>query len=245
MSDDFYIGYRKTAPAALARFVRIATFGIVVTTCATAALIGALQQPAGKGKYEFGTTTEFNATILADPVPHAIVHTEDNALVGDRTALLVARGKHGVEEETFADGAKAVRFMGTRIERDDVRMIELADDEKFEAIANVPVQNSSGNPQEIALEGELIDTKCYLGVMNPAEGKVHRACAVVCLRGGVPPGLMVRDASGHARVIVLNVRSEGGPDLNPEWAGRVVRVSGALEDLSGLPILRARTIALR
>ena len=37
------------------------------------------------------------------------------------------------------------------------------------------------------LIGEIVDSKRYLGVMNPGNGKVHRDCAVRCLSGGIPP----------------------------------------------------------
>jgi hypothetical protein len=29
----------------------------------------------------------------------------------------------------------------------------------------------------MTLTGEIVDSKCYLGVMNPGQGKVHRDCA--------------------------------------------------------------------
>ena len=40
------------------------------------------------------------------------------------------------------------------------------------------------------IDGVIADAKCWLGVMNPGEGKVHRDCAVRCLSGGLPPLLL-------------------------------------------------------
>lgn len=51
---------------------------------------------------------------------------------------------------------------------------------------------------EFTLQGEIVDSKCYLGVMRPGNTKTHRACAVRCIAGGVPPVLLVRDAQGDA-----------------------------------------------
>ncbi len=59
------------------------------------------------------------------------------------------------------------------------------------------------------LTGEIVDTKCYFGVMNPGSGKVHRDCAARCLSGGIPPALLVRDAAGQTMtVLVANFRRE-------------------------------------
>jgi hypothetical protein len=36
------------------------------------------------------------------------------------------------------------------------------------------------NLGEFDLVGEIVDSKCYLGNMNPGNGKVRRDCAVRC-----------------------------------------------------------------
>jgi len=85
--------------------------------------------------------------------------------------------------------------------------------------------------------GELVDTKCWSGVMPPATGTVHRACAIRCLSSGVPPGLLVRDGSGDGVVLML-----AGPEgetlkYDTQLAGTFIEASGILE-LHGLtPVL--------
>jgi hypothetical protein len=56
---------------------------------------------------------------------------------------------------------------------------------------------------EVQLTGEIVDSKCYFGVMNPGAGKVHRDCAVRCISGGIPPAFLVRDGSGKTVTILL------------------------------------------
>ena len=53
------------------------------------------------------------------------------------------------------------------------------------------------------LRGEIVDSKCFLGVMKPGRGKPHRACAVRCISGGIPPVLRVEDADGDYRHFLL------------------------------------------
>ena len=50
---------------------------------------------------------------------------------------------------------------------------------------------------------ELVDTKCFLGVMRPASGNVHRGCAVRCLGGGAPPALLVRDEQENSTALLF------------------------------------------
>ena len=56
---------------------------------------------------------------------------------------------------------------------------------------------------EVQLTGEIVDSKCYFGVMNPGAGKVHRDCAVRCISGGVPPAFLVRDGGGSTATLLL------------------------------------------
>jgi hypothetical protein len=46
------------------------------------------------------------------------------------------------------------------------------------------------------LVGEIVDSKCYLGIMNPGETNPHRECAALCIRGGIPPLIIAHDADG-------------------------------------------------
>lgn len=242
MSGDFYIGYRKTAPPALARFVRTVTIGIVVFVVAAAALIGALQQPADKGRYDVRADPQWARIVVEGRLPFAL--TEESK--GTGIALLAGSGKHGPPPFVAAAAGQFVGFNGATLERDAVHLYEVRGEVETQ-LASVPSLelDRRAAASEVTLEGELIDTKCFLGVMNPGRGKIHRGCASLCLRGGVPPGLAVSRPDGSLRVIVLNFLPPGAPALNPEWAGRVLRVSGALEYLSGLPILRVREIELR
>jgi hypothetical protein len=85
------------------------------------------------------------------------------------------------------------------------------------------VLTPAGPAREITLAGEIVDSKCHLGVMNPGDGTVHRDCASLCLRGGIPPMLRVRDATGDDALVLL--------------VGRDGRAIGpALASIAGLPV---------
>ena len=84
---------------------------------------------------------------------------------------------------------------------------------------------------EVQLTGEVVDSKCYFGVMNPGNGKVHRDCAVRCISGGIPPAFLVRDASGRTETLLLaNWKPEFLNHIAEPVAirGRLTRSSGRL-----------------
>jgi hypothetical protein len=113
---------------------------------------------------------------------------------------LVAPGKHGLE--FAAEDGRFLRLRGALIERGNADMIQVVpgsivpDGGQSEA----PVWTDLG---EVTLRGEIADSKCWLGVMNPGQGKVHRDCAARCISGGVPPAFFVRDPAGRERAFLM------------------------------------------
>lgn len=85
-----------------------------------------------------------------------------------------------------------------------------------------------------------MDSKCYLGVMNPGRLTPHRACAVRCISGGIPPVLLVRSKDGPPLYFLL-VSSDGQP-VNKQVLDMVaepVQISGEVERQGELLVLRA------
>lgn len=76
-----------------------------------------------------------------------------------------------------------------------------------------PPTLAAGDAEELGahtLVGEIVDSKCFLGVMNPGQLKPHKACAIRCISGGIPPVLLVRDETGTASTFLL-VGGDGRP----------------------------------
>ena len=125
-------------------------------------------------------------------------------------------------------------------------MLELVPDTLEPAAAAEAVSprrpNRSGR---VELTGEIVDSKCFLGVMKPGRGKPHRSCAARCLAGGIPPQLLVVSAEGASRLLLL-ADAQGGP-LAPEsfldLVGEPVTASGtrrAARRPAGAPPRRRR-----
>jgi len=154
-----------------------------------------------------------------------------NGLPAFERLPLVSEGKHGFAAKDF-DGQR-VKLKGTLIYRDDLRMIEVAGGTVERLPENLkPIEEAPENLGNFTLRGEIVDSKCYLGVMNPGSSKPHRDCAVACLRGGIPPLFIVKDNSG--RISELWLVSENGESINTEildFVAEPVEIPGAVSRL--------------
>jgi hypothetical protein len=196
MNDEFYVGYVPRAPKRLAGWLRTAVTVIVAGGAFVALTLTFAQHPFPAATFEYGETHTFSGVIRNFPSPS--LETEDRRIV-----LLVAPGKRGAQELARAYDGKSVDLMGTRIQRDGDRMIEVVPGSIRVMNARVPAAPDWLRVGEFELQGEIVDSKCYLGVMNPGEGKVHRDCAARCISGGIPPALIARDQAGRRKLVLL------------------------------------------
>ena len=80
------------------------------------------------------------------------------------------------------DRSRDVTLKGTLIYRRNQTMIETKPEwihanEKTSAPAAVPQAIALGRQ---TLTGEIVDSKCFMGVMNPGQLAPHRACDALC-----------------------------------------------------------------
>src|SRR5437899_1420391 len=89
------------------------------------------------------------------------------------------------------------------------------------------VQGTTRDLGTVTVTGEIVDSKCYLGVMNPGSGKVHRDCAARCLSGGIPPIFIASD--GHEQFLLVSNEGEAlGRDSLREFIAEPVTIRGEL-----------------
>jgi hypothetical protein len=240
-TDEFYVGYAERAPAGTARLVRRVVVAAAAATLLAAAVSAWVQERLPTGVFEFGTYRSFEGVLYETPVPLLRI---TGPLPGPPASaiLLAGPGKRGLPAFARGHHGRKVRFRGTLVYRENATLIEMNDPESFEDLGG-PLELERRTRAEVVgqviLAGELVDPKCFLGVMRPATGKVHRACAVRCLDGGIPPGLLV------GGTVLILVGSEDRPlEFDPQWAGRRVEVQGKLELHDELPVVRTSRLRL-
>ena len=89
----------------------------------------------------------------------------------------------------------------------------------------------------VTLTGEIVDSKCYLGVMNPGQGKVHRDCAARCLSGGIPPILVTTDGREQFLLVGPDGRALGRDALR-EFIAEPIRIQGELLESGSTQLLK-------
>ncbi|HWA15574.1 MAG TPA: hypothetical protein VG817_04020, partial [Gemmatimonadales bacterium] len=162
--------------------------------------------------------------------------------------LLVAEGKHGAQAATDSLDGQWVELTGIRIHRGHREMLEVAPG-GVDVVTPAPnVRLGIPVPPPVSLgrmrlAGEVVDSKCWLGVMKPAVGAVHRGCAARCLSGGIPPLLMLQDSTG-ATVHLLLTDRDGNPAKERflSLVGREVTLTGEVVEEGDLLILRVESI---
>lgn len=241
-ADEFYIGYEPSLPPGLARRVRAAVAVAVAILVATTVLIVRTQRPLASASFDYGNHQTWEGRLVRTPAPALLVPTPH----GVGWFWLVGRGKHGADEAIGSVPDGRVRVAGTLISRDPWRMIE--------AIAVSPSAATAGEPptpiephtdgRDVTLRGEIVDSKCFLGVMNPGERVVHRDCAIRCLRGGVPPMLAYHDDEGRADLAAL-VDAHGRllHDALHDAVGRPITARGRLFRLNGQPVFQLASVS--
>jgi hypothetical protein len=245
MNEDFYIGWADRAPAATARVIRrtalLLLFGVVVIAC----LIAWSQRTIGVAVYEWGTKKQFTGIFRAWPYPHLLLPRP--AGIGEpetfSTYFLVAPWKFGLDHDAVAkfDG-KVVSLRGTLIYRDAQTMIEV---NSADITESPEPKRSFTLPQTISLgqqtlAGEIVDSKCFFGVMDPGQLAPHRACATLCISGGIPPVLVVWQKNGQPLYLLL--ASKDGKPLNRQvldFVALPVRATGEVKMQDGLLVLCA------
>jgi hypothetical protein len=247
-SEDFFVGYLPSAPPALGRWLRARVVLLLAAVAALAALLVTAQRPFAVAVFEFGTEREFEGTIELEPYPALVLDRPGLAgggagAAGESRWLLVSSGKRGALESVAGLRGRRVRARGTLVYRDDRTLLELAGPpEPLEAGGAGDLGAARTEPVGSAtLVGQIVDSKCFLGVMKPGELEPHRACAVRCISGGIPPVLVVRDAEGTATYYLL--ADEDGRAVNARVLDKIavpVSVTGELVRHGDLLVLRAR-----
>ena len=226
-----YVGYLPLPPAHR-RTVRVLVPVLVLALIAAAALTAATQRDPGPGVWHSLSAQDFTGTLIARPYP--MLDTDDGVY------LVVGVGKVGTHDRLREYDGAHVTLSGFLLERDGRKMIELRPEADAVTVLGEPrpaaLASTTGDP--IERRGEILDSKCYLGAMKPGDGKAHKACATLCIDGGIPPMLFARASDGTPEYYIL-----AGPGMTSaaalvsSYAAEPVTVRGVPFTQGGVRIL--------
>ena len=255
--DSFYIGYLPKAPAEYRNFVRLIVFAILVVMYFTIIIVVTNQQKFSTGIFERNKLTELEGVLMLQPFP-AIKTLYGKDLYGNpvvKTIPLVNYGKFGAEPvinsvvaNNTSDLNKLwIKVRGKLIYNKGITILELSEKDKsvlevktasknqLDGIATSKIKDHGGS----TFYGQIVDPKCYFGVMKPGEGKPHSDCAIRCIAGGIQPMLMIRNEKGQETFFIL--RDTSGMPVNSRvlsYVGMPVEVSGKITKVDDWLILK-------
>ena len=235
--DEFFIGWQASGPPGVMGFVKVRAFALILGALLVAAVAMTSQRPFASSNFEFGVERPFEGRL--EHVPYPVLSVDRPGSEEESHWLLTVFGKRGADEFTLPLDGHRVALRGSLIHRDNAVMVELLPDSIKDLGPGTPRQRSAAT-SVVTLDGEIVDSKCFLGLMKPGQLKPHRACATRCISGGVPPVLLVRDEQGPPTYYLLV--DEDGSAVNDrvlDYVAEPVTITGQLEELGDLRILRA------
>ena len=211
--DEFFIGYLPEAPEKTSAFLRWMLVGVGAAIAVVSLVLVNSQREFSSAAFDYGIYTSVEGHIYNYPVPHLKISRglDSAGHTNYQTVLLAGFGKAGAnrtleqfESQLGALEGKFVRISGEAIHGYGKTLLQVSEDRVPELLSQ---QTNYKNPNRLSeiegtfhITGEIVDPKCFFGVMKPGEGKPHRSCAIRCIAGGIPP---VFHATGNDDYFVL------------------------------------------
>lgn len=244
-NEDFYVPYIDGSLGSKTKQV-IKRFAIsaIVLIVVSALLFSFSQKPFKNASFELLSETKITGTFHENPYPMLRVEIAKNTY---KNILLLGFGKSSanpfldrIKNEVKDLNGKTLSIEGNLIYYNGKTLIQITDDEKVilegtskqQPITKVTIS-------KMTLQGEIIDPKCYFGVMKPGYGKIHRSCAVRCISGGIPPVLATTDNNKISQYYLIT-DLKGNPinqDIIP-FIGKPSEITGTVEKMEDWYIIK-------
>lgn len=241
MKDEFYIGWQDKAPESYGKKVKQTILLLLILIPIVAILLVGSQKPFVTSTYEIAKLRTLEGILIKEPIPCLRIPTGIAGGVQQyQRVLLVGFGKKAatptLDEIEKMQGQslsnKGVKLEGKLIYFDGNLAMELSKGvAAFKGFMDIENPSSiTQNLGEATLRGEILDPKCYLGVMRPGQGKPHRSCAIRCIEGGIPPFFKVITKNDTRQYFFL--LDQNGKLINEKVAKYVadeVQICGTVE----------------
>jgi len=238
--DEFFVGYLPTPPRTKRFALGVAASMLALALgAAVLGVVGSGSTGVGYGPQAPTPSEGVVGLLTTHPVGVLWVPSDH----GPSAILLVRQGKFGIGTQFDAMNDTVVRVAGYQLEREGRRMIELGGapvpaelpHEQLDALRARTITSA----RAASITGEIVDEKCWLGRMRPGAARTHRACAQLCVAGGIAPVIVGTDAEGSAfAAIVVGADGDAIGDEVLPYLAEPVTVHGELVREGDLDYLR-------
>lgn len=228
----FFVGYLNL-PKRYITFLKIFVPTIFLGMLLLSYLLASYENTPNKGK-GWDATGKTAITIEAWLLtkPYVLARFKYQSTI--RTAILTAMNKTGIKNRVKGLHNRWVKLKGIMTQHKGRFVFSVLDaDNAIQILKTKPNVPKVFLKKELGfknLQGEVIDPKCYVGAMKPGEGKTHKACATLCIKGGIPPALLVKDQLFRERFyLFLDKKGQPVLDVILPFIGDQVQVQGEVQ----------------
>ena len=246
-NEVFFAGWGKV-PKQLRLFLMSFALSLIAFFGVVSYLISATQNDPGDAAF-FGSA---KAVGILQAKPYPILHVmESKTYKSGQIVMLNGNGKRGVIDRAADLDGKVVRISGFRLKRGDLDAMQLRGGmnglRQVEVMDGMSKSNMTAGGFEIKvkqlgrwkLSGEICDGKCLTGAMRPGRGLAHKACANLCLTGGVPPVFVSSSpVEGSEFLMMANEDGEAVTEDVLQHTATYVEIDGDIERRGNLLVFK-------
>ena len=243
--DEFFVPYIEGSLGnRTKKTIKKFAFATILIVVGAALIFSFAQKPFKNSTFELTSETKITGIYHESPYPMLRVQVAENSF---KNVVLLGFGKSSanpflekIQKEVPDLEGKKLSIEGNLIYYNGKTLIQITDEEK---VSLVDASNTLlPNPEAVSsmtFQGEIIDPKCYFGVMKPGKGKIHRSCAVRCISGGIPPVFATTDGNNIAKYFLLT-DLEGNPinDKILSHVGKPADITGNVEKMEDWYVLK-------
>ena len=238
-NDEFYVNYSKM-PASYRWFLFKVIPLLVIGVVAFAWLLPGIHNQFNTGKFQ---AQSFDGFLVGEPIPHIIVPRPGNTQAGPAFSryFLSATNKAGPPQRILDQAGQWVTLKGILVSRSNLSMVAVQSAEPIDPPAGVAeVKPDEGNALgSYTLEGEILDGKCYPGIMKPGHTKTHRACAIRCISCGGPLVFRVLFDGDVMYFLLADSAGQAVNDRVLDWVADSIRITGEVAQYGDMYVLQA------
>ncbi len=234
----FFVGWHLASIRPWAGFLGMVCGCAMVLFAAVALALGSVASDPGGG--DFSGEKDLTGVVVAAPYPLLVLAPDAEHPTG-HAVLLSGGGKVGIQVQADALNGKRVRATGVGFKRGTIDMMV--------GVQLQPAEGPSPEPTVIPLgvwrlTGEICDGKCESGIMRPGNGLSHKACANVCISGGVPPVFVTTaPVEGASFLLMGDAQGRALPDAFGDHTGMLQRMDGSVVRIADVAIFRTDVTA--
>ena len=240
---DFFIGWQEKLPRSSRSVIVKLLLTFLLIGLGVILLFVMNQTRFNNHFFQFGKIQVVTGTYFQEPVPVLRVSEgidDDNV---SKDLLLVGYGKSGsegimknIQNQHGSLVGKSIKIQGSLIHGDGRSVFELTNKEESyleTSSQEISLDNNKEIGEIMELKGEILDPKCYFGIMKPGEGKIHKSCAIRCISGGIPPVLKVNENGSNQYYVILG---KNGLKINKallDFIAEPVKLKGITYNMNG------------